>query len=203
MTFAGLPAESVLLFCLAILVGYVFLSGFIWGAGYYPTARKEIDSIAHLFGLEERKGAVAVVEPKFTLYDLGSGFGRVILSIAEKYRACCVGVEIDPIKCWWSRLAIERKGLRRDAKVIRSNILDVDLSSADAVFVFLSEETNIMERLRQKLFREMRPGSRVVSYIHRFPGGWAPEQTSGKLSLYIIPSASSNEVESGADRTDA
>jgi len=172
----GFPIQSLILFGIAILLGYFFLSGFIWGAGYYPTPTKEIDSVVSLLELC----------PNSVFYDLGSGYGRMVISISRKYRIKSVGVEVDPVKSFWTNLMIRRKKLQNLVSVVRSNMFDVDLSNADGVFIFLSSEGKIMEKLRGKMFREMKPGSRVVSFVHKFKD-WEPDKIVRNLTLYKIP----------------
>lgn len=172
----SIPIASVLLWLVAGVVWYYFLSGFIWGAGYAPTSRNEIEKVARLLKLE--KGGV--------FYDLGSGNGRMLFEIAKRYGSKCVGVEVDPLKCLWSNFMIGRKKLRNEVIVIRSNFLQFNLHEAERVFVFLSSSTSVMEKLREKLQSEMKPGSLVVSYTHRFKN-WRPEEVNGKLFLYSIP----------------
>lgn len=171
-----IPLASVVLFVLSGLIAYFFFSGFIWGAGYYPTSKKEINKIVELLRLEEGS----------ELYDLGSGFGGIIISISEKYDFHCVGVEIDPLKCWWMNLRIRVKKLEDKVSVIRGNLLSTDLKDADGIFIFLSNGTKIMHRLQEKILRETKPGTRIVSYIHPFDS-WKPEKVDGKLYLYSVP----------------
>jgi len=175
-----LPLVSYLLFALAAFVGYFFLSGFIWGAGYYPTDRKEIDTVGRLL---ELKGGV-----KF--YDLGSGYGRMVIAIAEKFGSDCTGIEVDPIKCWWTRRSIRKKGLEKRVKVLHSNFLKVDLSDADAIFIFLSSEGKIMERLLAKIKKECRPNTRIVSFEHQFKN-WEPVKIEDHLFLYHVGNSQS------------
>jgi SAM-dependent methyltransferase len=170
-----LPLISYLLFLLAAFIGYFFLSGFIWGAGYFPTSRKEIDTVGRLLELHEGS----------RFYDLGSGYGRMIIAASKRFGAQSVGVEIDPVKCWWTRRAIHRKDLEKKARVVCGNFLDVDLADADAIFVFLSSETKIMQKLYSKMKKECRPGIRVVSFEHRFKG-LMPIRKEGRLFLYSI-----------------
>ena len=170
-----IPVFSIVLFALAGSIAYLFMSGFIWGAGYYPTSKKEIDSTIRLLNLKEDS----------TFFDLGSGFGRMIISIAEKCKVNCVGVEIDPLKCAWSRLMIRRKGLSARVKVIRGDLLTANIGEADGIFVFLSNETKIMKKLKDKVEREARPQIKIVSYIHRFRN-WVPEEIEGSLYLYSV-----------------
>ncbi len=175
-----LPLVSIFLFLMAAFIGYFFLSGFIWGAGYYPTSKKEIETVASLLDLHEG----------FRFYDLGSGYGRMIVTMSERYKASAVGIEIDPIKCWWTNRVIKRKKLAGLVKVTNSNFLSANLQEADGIFVFLTRETKIMEKLRKKIFRECKPGTKVVSFEHRFKG-WTPTRTEGKLFLYLTPESNS------------
>ncbi|MHB1869072.1 MAG: SAM-dependent methyltransferase [Nitrososphaerales archaeon] len=170
------PLISIIMWVLAGVMAYYFLGGFIWGAGYAPTDRKEIEKVARFLNLKEGK----------TFYDLGSGYGRMVITIAQNCNVNCIGVEMDPVKCWWTRFMIKRKKLEAKVKIIQSNILNVNLSEAENVFIFLSKTTDIMKRLREKMFREMKPGAHVVSYVHRF-SDWPPEKVEGSLYLYSIP----------------
>lgn len=166
---------SILMFLLAAAIAYYFLSGFIWGAGYAPTSGKEIDKVAKLLELKKDD----------TFYDLGCGYGRMIIAMAQRYNVKCVGIEIDPIKCWWIRFMIKQKKLEGRVTVVHSDFLKVNLEEVQSVFIFLSKVTNIMKVLQEKMFREMKPGARVVSYTHRFDD-WTPDQKIGGLYLYSI-----------------
>ena len=81
---------------------------------------------------------------------------------------------------------IKRKKLVGLVKVMKSNFLSVNLQEADGIFVFLTQETKIMDKLREKIFRECKPSTKVVSFEHRFKG-WTPTRTEGKLFLYLMP----------------
>ena len=72
-------------------------------------------------------------------------------------------------------------------QVVRANLLDVDLSEADVALAFLTPR--LMTKLKRKAVREMKPGSVVVSYDHRFEG-WVPEieDTESNVRLYRVPS---------------
>ena len=114
----------------------------------------------------------------------------MIVTMSERYKASAVGIEIDPIKCWWTNRVIKRKKLAGLVKVTNSNFLSANLQEADGIFVFLTRETKIMEKLRKKIFRECKPGTKVVSFEHRFKG-WTPTRTEGKLFLYLTPESNS------------
>jgi len=42
-----------------------------------------------------------------------------------------------------------------------------------------------MTELQKKIARETRPGTRVVSYIHKFRS-WTPTQERGNVRLYVV-----------------
>ncbi len=164
---------SVSLFVLAGTIAYIFLCGFIWGAGFQPTPTKEIDRAAALLDLHE--GSLVL--------DLGSGTGTVLIRLAEKFGARCIGFEIDPLKVWWSRLRIRMKGLPERIEIRRENLLFADISNADVVYVFLSNDTKIMKRLEVKLLNEIKHNGKVVSFVHRFKE-WESEFNEGRLYVY-------------------
>ena len=57
---------------------------------------------------------------------------------------------------------------------IEGDIFKADLSEASVVTLYLLSSIN--ERLRPKLLRELKPGSRIVSHRFRM-GDWVPEKT--------------------------
>jgi SAM-dependent methyltransferase len=171
------------MFLAAGVIAYYFFGGFIWGAGYAPTSSNEIDNIAKLLDLKEGD----------TFYDLGCGYGRVIFAMVERYHVNSIGIEADPVKCSWIRFMTKRKKLQDRVKLIQSDIFNVDLGDARNVFIFLSKVGDIMERLKEKVLREMKPGTHIVSHVHRFDD-WEPEKKLGSLYLYAIPAQKRAEV---------
>lgn len=131
---------------------------------------------------------IAEVKKGDKFYELGSGDGRLVITAAMR-GANAVGVEIDSIRVWYSRLWIKLLRLSSHAKILHQNIFDVDLSDADVVCLYLLPETN--EKILSKLKKELRPGTRVVSVAFTFPG-WKPEKVDprgtiyGPIYLYII-----------------
>ena len=167
----ALQAATVLMVIGAIIVGY-FLWPFLTGAGYEPVPDKILKRMIELS--QPKKGQ--------RVSDLGSGFGRIIIRVAQETGATCTGVEIDPLKVWWTKRAIRAKGLGTQVNVVKSNLLDADISHADFVFVFLWE--GIMQKLGKKALTEMKPGSMIVSYYHRILG-WEPEEEDAKNRIYL------------------
>ena len=112
--------------------------------------------------------------------DLGSGDGRVVVAIAEAYGVRSVGIELDPDKIDQSRALAISKGVDHLCKFIRADVIRVDLSKVDVVYSYLEEET--LRKLMVR-FREMRSGSRLISYQHKVPG--LPGGKSETETLYV------------------
>jgi predicted RNA methylase len=114
------------------------------------------------------------VKPGDTVYDLGSGDGRIVITAAQKYGAKAVGVELRPDLCDKARERIKELGLEEKASIIQGSALRVDLSAADVVTMYFLTSSN--ERLRPSLEHWLKPGARVVS--NQFPiKGWKPAET--------------------------
>ncbi len=118
------------------------------------------------------------------LYDLGAGDGRILIEGAREFGARCVGVEIDPERI--VRLKERLAATKVEAKIIQGDLMQVDLSDADVVAIYLSDSVNA--KLAPKLSRELKPGARVVSLDYTLPG-WKLEKktsvTSAGLSRQI------------------
>jgi precorrin-6B methylase 2 len=108
------------------------------------------------------------LKPNETLYDLGSGDGRVLITAVQKYNAKAVGVELDEKLVKSTAEKIEKLGLGNRAKVIHGNMLEVDISPADVVVIYLTTESN--DIVRPALERQLRPGTRVISHDFQVRG---------------------------------
>ena len=130
---------------------------------------------------------IAGVQPDELVIDVGSGDGRIVIMAAEQFKARGVGIEIDETLVAVSRQTIQQKGLEERVRIVQANALDVDLSPADVVTLYLTPRG--LETLRPHLERTLRPGTRVVSNTFEVPG-WTPAQTAeveGKpIFLYRI-----------------
>ena len=126
---------------------------------------------------------LANAQPGETVYDLGSGDGRVLIVAAREFDAQAVGVEIEPLRTFFSRLAIRRLGLRNRARVLRANLFDVDLRDSDIVTVYLLPKATA--RLAPKLRRELKLGARVVTLDFHLPE-WEPAIQQDNIRVYKI-----------------
>ena len=104
---------------------------------------------------------MAKVGPDDTVYDLGSGDGRIVIAAAKRFGAKGVGIDIDPVRVREARENVRRAGVADRVQILQGDLFQADLRQATVVTLYLLQELN--ERLRPKLQRELRPGGRVVS----------------------------------------
>ena len=108
------------------------------------------------------------------VYDLGSGDGRLVIAAAREFGARGVGVEIEAKLVQDSRENALKAGVADRTQFLWQDIFQTDIAAATVVALYLSPEVNL--KLRPKLLRELRPGTRVVS--HDFDmGDWRPART--------------------------
>lgn len=122
----------------------------------------------------ERMLTAAKLKPGETLFDLGSGDGRVLIMAAQRFGAKAIGVEISSKEVNASMQQIRRLKLDNLCRVIEGDILETDLSEADVVTMYLLTASN--DLLRPNLEKYLKSGARVVS--HDYPiRGWVPVRT--------------------------
>ena len=107
-----------------------------------------------------------------TVYDVGCGDGRFLVEAAKR-GATCVGVEIDAARAAEARAAVEAAGVSDGAAVVVGNGLEVDLSGATAVFLYLIPRGLRLIAPRLLEIARSRP-LRVVSYMAPLPGVGPP-----------------------------
>ncbi|MBA3893326.1 MAG: class I SAM-dependent methyltransferase [Gemmatimonadales bacterium] len=141
----------------------------------------------------------AKVGSKDLVYDLGCGDGRIVITAVKKYGARGVCVDIDPVRIKESKSNADTAGVRDRIRFVEGDLFEQDLSKATVVTLYLLPSLN--ERLRPKLFRELRPGTRIVSNAFDM-GDWKADRTldtktfsgmQGYAYLWIIPADMSGE----------
>ena len=125
---------------------------------------------------------VAQVKPGETVYDLGCGDGRILITAAQKYNARGVGIEMSRDIFDKTAAHIKSIGLDGRIQVIHENALHADLSPADVVTLYFLTSSN--ERLKP-LFAKLHPGARVVSHDYAIRG-WTPTQVVKVTSMGVV-----------------
>lgn len=155
-----------------MIIAFSMLWPLAIGAAYSPSSMRVVQKML----------SMAEVDADDVVYDLGSGDGRIVIEAAQKYHAFGVGVEADPLRVILSRLKIIKLGLQQQVKIIWGNLFHQNLTSATVVVLFLWGRTN--EKLKDKLQAELKPGTRVVSYVWKFKG-WNPVKVDEKEDIYL------------------
>lgn len=109
-------------------------------------------------------GKLAKVTKKDIFYELGSGTGTTVCVIAKEFGARCVGIETDGSRVLWSRLKLKLTGQTSKVEIIKKSFYDIDLPRATVVYMYLVPR--VIKKLKQKLLKELQPGTRVISYIY-------------------------------------
>jgi outer membrane protein assembly factor BamB len=108
---------------------------------------------------------LAGVKPADTLFDLGSGDGRIVIAAAKTFGVKAIGIDLDQTLVTESRQKIADAGLSELVKIEQADFFSRDLGEADVVSLYLP--TNVMDRLLPQL-EKLKPGARVVSHYFKF-----------------------------------
>jgi SAM-dependent methyltransferase len=137
---------------------------------------------------------VANVTKNDVVYDLGSGDGRIVITAAKERGARGVGIDIDPERIREANENARAAGVTDKVKFLQQDLFETDFREATVVTLYLLPSLNV--KLRPKLFKDLRPGTRIVS--HSFDmGDWKPDQTidvDGRTVYYwVIPANASKK----------
>ena len=143
---------------------------------FIPLPQKTIDEMLRM----------AEISRDDVLYDLGSGDGRVLVAAAKQFAVTAVGIEKSWVLVWLSKRKIARNGLKDKVQVVNADFFNQDLSEATVVTAYLSQKIN--KRLEEKLRRELKEGTRILSADHTFNFTEKAKMKTGHFwtHLYII-----------------
>ena len=124
------------------------------------------------------------VQSSDIVYDLGSGDGRILITAAQKYGARGVGIEIDPALIKIAEENARKAGVGDKVRFMNADLFEADIHEATVVTLYLTEDLNI--RLRPKLLKDLKPGTRIASHRFRM-GDWQPEKAAavGDRAVYF------------------
>lgn len=131
---------------------------------------------------------IAKVNKNDVLYDLGSGDGRIPITAAKKFGTQGIGIDIDPDRIKEANENAKKAGVTDKVQFLQQDLFKTDFSKATVVTLYLLPELNV--KLRPLLFKQLKPGTRVVSHAFDM-GDWKPEQVvqvNGKtVYFWTIP----------------
>ncbi len=107
------------------------------------------------------------------LFDMGAGDGRTVIMAAKTFGARGVGIELREDLAKKALSSIHENGLADRVTIVNGDMFNVNLTSADVVYLYLTTSAN--EKIRPKLESDLKRGVRVVSHDYEIVG-WKPEK---------------------------
>ncbi len=172
--------------CLALTLSLMPMAGFAQQAGrlrepdviYVPTPEQVVDAMLKLASV--RQGDV--------VYDLGCGDGRMVVRAAKQYGVHGVGIDINPVRIAEARDNAKANGVTNLVAFRNEDLFEADIKEASVVTLYLLTSLNI--KLRPKLWRDLKPGTRIVSNTFDM-GDWKPDKkmdVDGRtIYLWTVP----------------
>lgn len=126
---------------------------------------------------------MAEVKAGNLLYDLGCGDGRIVVTAAKEHGARGIGIDLDPTRIAEANANARAAGVTDRTRFMVADLFETNLADADVVTLYLLPELNL--KLRPRLWRQLKIGTRIVSHDFRM-GDWAPERTEqvGNATIY-------------------
>lgn len=124
---------------------------------------------------------LAAVRADDVVYDLGCGDGRTVIAAIRAGAARGVCVDIDPARIRESRANAMAAGVADRIRFIEGDLFTTDIADATLVILFLWPDLNL--KLRPRLWRELKGGTRVMSYVHSMDD-WPPDATRRVMGAY-------------------
>ena len=152
---------------------------------YVPTEEKVVEAMLKL----------ADVKDGDTIYDLGCGDGRIVISAVKDFKAkkgLGIDINIERLQDCEERVKAEKltEDQRKKLTFKQGDVLKMtpeDFKDVDVVTMYLMPQVNL--RLKPILLKGLKPGARIVSHDFHM-GDWLPEKTEkmnvkGPHTLYL------------------
>jgi ubiquinone/menaquinone biosynthesis C-methylase UbiE len=130
---------------------------------FVPTPQEVVDAMLKL----------AEVHSGDVVYDLGCGDGRIVATAAKQYGVRGVGIDINPERIAEAKETLKKFDVENRVTLRNEDLFEADIKEASVVTLYLL--TSLNNKLRPKLLRDLKPGTRIVS--HSFDmDEWEPEK---------------------------
>ncbi len=149
-------AINILLFLL--LMAYVVSILLNFFTPFYTTPSKILKEVVKHFKLGKND--------KFA--DLGCGDGRVVFATHRMYKCKSVGYEISPVLLMFVKLSkLLFAPFNKKLQFIEEDFFKVNLKEYDVIYCCLP--TDVLSVLSKKFKKELKKGSRVLSFRYEIP----------------------------------
>ena len=147
---------TIIQLCFAIFIFYLLIA-FVTGAPFVPSTNPVAKKMVEFANI--KKG--------MTVYDLGSGDGKLLFAAAHLGARNAIGLEINPFLVFYTKLRAFFSPYRGIVKAQWKNFWRSSFPHADVVFIYLLPWR--MEALEKHLMKHLAPGTRIVSNSFIFP----------------------------------
>ena len=145
---------------------------------YVPTPMPVVDAMLDM----------AKVGQADIVYDLGCGDGRIVVRAASRFGCQGVGVDLNPERVKEAKANAAKARVTELTRFEVGDVFEFDFSAASVVTMYLLPSVNL--KLRPRLLKELKPGTRLVSHDFHM-GDWAPQTTRevarSRIYLWTIP----------------
>lgn len=169
---------NLILFLLFLFL--IFVYSMLWPpdspwAPWWRTNKKTAKAICELAKIREED----------MIFDLGCGDGTLLITAAKDYKARGVGIEIDPSRYLVAQLRVIKNKLWSRIEIKRKNFFKIPIGEASIVVVYLVPKT--LEKLKTKFLRELKPGTKIISYKYEIDLPLLKYDKENQIRLYQIP----------------
>jgi ubiquinone/menaquinone biosynthesis C-methylase UbiE len=147
-----------------------YLWDFQYDVPYVPTPYEVVNEMLKM----------ADVKKNDTLYDLGCGDGRIVITAAKEIGCRGVGIDIDPLRIEESKNNALEAGVSDKVNFLQQDLFEADFSKATVVTLYLLQTVNL--ELRPKILRVLKPGTRIVSHDFSMKDWESDKSTEVKLA---------------------
>jgi SAM-dependent methyltransferase len=130
---------------------------------YVPTTEAAVKAMLKLAGVTKDD----------VVYDLGCGDGRIVIAAAKEYGAKGVGIDINPQRIKEANENAAKAGVEKLVRFEENDLFEASISEATVVTMFLLSNINL--KLKPKLLKDLKPGTRLVSNTFDM-GEWKAER---------------------------
>ncbi len=164
------------LFLIVIFLIFILTYAFAGrqGAPWVPTRGQDVERFLKL----------AEVKPGQKMFDLGCGDGRLVRAAAQA-GAEAEGLEISLLPFFLANIYRWRLVEKNRIKFSFQSLWKKNFSDADLVYLFLTP--HIYPQLKQKLEKELKPGTKIIAYVWPIIG-WDPlkiDNQEGQPKMYL------------------
>ncbi|WP_020656283.1 SAM-dependent methyltransferase [Massilia niastensis] len=167
--------RRTILMSVAAVTGVLLLPDRKLSAQLAPTPHLDVPYVPTPQDVVDRMLDIAKVGKKDILYDLGCGDGRIVVTAAKQRGARGTGIDLDPARIAEAEENAKKAGVSSQVSFKVGDLFQTDVSEATVVTLYLLPTVNA--KLRPRLWKQLKVGTRVVSHAFDMGPEWPPDKT--------------------------